>query len=342
MTLKAPDFWSQPPGLAAWALAPLGWLYDGAGRLRRWRTMPLDPGPPVICVGNLVAGGAGKTPVALAVAGWLRERAVAVHLLSRGYGGCLTGPVRVALGDHEAVQVGDEPLLLAAAGPTWVARDRAAGAMAARAAGAKALVLDDGFQNPALRYRLALLVVDGTAGFGNGRVIPAGPLREPVWRGLRRASALVILGQDRAGIAAEVAGWTASTGLSLPMLQAALVPDPAVVERLRGRRLLAFAGIGRPDKFFETCRALGGVLVETLAFPDHHPYRSDEIAALLDRARAHGAEPVTTAKDAARLPAALRAQIQVVPVTVAWQEPDRFAALLEAVFPSSEALEAHV
>ena len=152
----------------------------------------------------------------------------------------------------------------------------------------------------------------------------------------------MILGQDRAGIAAEVADWTASTGQSLPVLQATLVPDPVVVERLRGKRLLAFAGIGRPAKFFETCRALGGVLVETVDFPDHHPYRSDEIAVLLDRARTQDAELVTTAKDAARLPAAVRARLQVVPVTVAWQEPDRFTALLEAVFPSSEALEAHV
>jgi tetraacyldisaccharide 4'-kinase len=221
---------------------------------------------------------------------------------------------------HDAALVGDEALLLAEAAPTWVARDRAAGALAARGAGADALVLDDGFQNPTLRHHLALVVVDGAVGFGNGRVIPAGPLREPVARGLNRASALVILGEDRTGLAAA--------GLGLPLIHARLVADPAVAARFRGRRLLAFAGIGRPAKFFETCRELGADLVATVSFPDHHRFRPEEIAELLVRARALGALPVTTTKDAVRLPAAMRSEIRVLPVRVSWQDPQRLTDLL--------------
>jgi tetraacyldisaccharide 4'-kinase len=328
--MKAPDFWFQPPGVAAHLLAPFGWAYDLGGRLRRLRAVPLTPAAPVFCIGNLVAGGAGKTPVALAVTDWLNRRGLVSHLLTRGYGGRLRGPVRVLPGHHDATQVGDEALLLAEAAPTWVARDRAAGALAACAAGAGAVVLDDGFQNPALHYRLALLVVDGAVGFGNGRVIPAGPLRELVARGLSRASALVILGDDRAGIAAMIATRAALTGLTLPLIQARLIPDPVVAAALRGQRLFAFAGIGRPAKFFETCRDLGADLIGTAAFPDHHRYRPEELAALLAHARALDARPVTTAKDAVRLPAAVRNQCQILPVTVAWQDPGQVNDLLTA------------
>lgn len=332
--MKAPGFWYRAPGREAAVLTPLGWLYDLGGRLRRLRTLPLDPGPPVICVGNLVAGGAGKTPVALALATLLLDRGITPHLLTRGYGGRLKGPVRVAPGRHDADDVGDEPLLLAEAAPTWVARDRAAGALAAAAAGAQAIVLDDGFQNPALGYRLALVVVDGSVGFGNGRMIPAGPLREPVARGLGRASALVMVGCDRTELETELVRRTAVTGHALPLFQARLTPDPGVAASLRGQRLLAFAGIGRPEKFFETCRALDAELVGTAPFPDHHRYRPADVATLLARARALNAVPVTTAKDGVRLPDAIRREVRVLPVTLTWRDPEAMAKLLQTAILS--------
>jgi len=330
--MKAPAFWYQPPGWAAGALQPLAWVYDRAGRWRRSRAKPWQAGIPVLCVGNLVAGGQGKTPVALALADALRRLALqrgqaapALHFLTRGYGGRLArrgnGPVAVEPGVDDAAAVGDEALLLAASAPTWVSPDRAAGARAAVAAGARLIIMDDGLQNPGLHQDAALVVVDGASGWGNGRVIPAGPLREPVAAGLARASAVVLVGQDRTGIGAALAG-------RLPVLSARLEPDPLVAARLRGRRLLAFAGIGRPAKFFDTCRALGAEVVEARAFADHHPYRPNQIMAIVERAAALKALPVTTAKDALRLPPPARAMIEVLPVSLRWAEPERLASLL--------------
>jgi tetraacyldisaccharide 4'-kinase len=274
----------------------------------------------VICVGNLVAGGAGKTPVALALAELLKARGVGVHILTRGYGGRLPGPLRVELEVHDAGDVGDEALLLAACAPTWVARDRLAGARAAAAAGAAALVLDDGFQNPALAKDLSVLVIDGTYGLGNGRVMPAGPLREAPGRALARADAVVLIGEDRAGIETWLGG--------RPLLRAELVPAPDAPD-LAGQRVLAFAGIGRPEKVFATLEACGAELVERRAFPDHHPYGRSELDALIARAAALDARPVTTEKDAARLPADLRAAVAVLPVVLRWGDPAAAARLLD-------------
>lgn len=322
--MRTPAFWYRPPGLAAGLLTPLGALYGLAARRRMAGTVPHRAGAPVVCVGNLVAGGAGKTPVGLAVAAALAARGVAVQLLTRGHGGRERGPLRVDPARHAAADVGDEALLLAAAGPCWVARDRAAGADAAVAAGAQTVVMDDGFQNPGLFKDLSLVVADGAVGFGNGRLIPAGPLRERVAAGLRRADALVVLGEDRAGVAAQAGG--------LPVLHARLEPSGDTAG-LRGRPVLAFAGIGRPEKFFATLESLGAALVERVPFADHHPYRPAEIRALLDRADALGALPVTTAKDAVRLPPDLRARVRVLPVTVAWRDPGALERLLDRLPP---------
>ncbi|XKH34648.1 tetraacyldisaccharide 4'-kinase [Azospirillum doebereinerae] len=323
--MKTPAFWYHPPGLASAALAPLGALYGLAGRRRMAAAEPHRAGTPVVCVGNLVAGGAGKTPVGLAVAAALRARGVAVHALTRGHGGRERGPVLVDPARHGADDVGDEALLLAADIPCWVARDRAAGADAAVAAGAEILVMDDGFQNPGLFKDVSLVVVDGAVGFGNGRLIPAGPLRERIADGLARADALVILGDDRAGVAALAQG--------RPVLRGRLEPSTDSAE-LRGRRVLAFAGIGRPEKFFATLESLGADLAARVPFADHHPYRPAEVAALLERAAALDALPVTTAKDAVRLPAALRAHIRVLPVAVAWEDPSALARLLDRLPPT--------
>jgi tetraacyldisaccharide 4'-kinase len=331
--VRAPGFWTRPPGLASALLAPVAGLWTAVTR-NRLRRPGLDLPVPVVCVGNLVAGGAGKTPVVADLAARLGARGIAVVTLSRGHGGTLPGPLAVDPARHGAGDVGDEPLLLALGGTTaWIARDRAAGALAAVAAGAGVVILDDGFQNPALVKQLSLLVVDGTVGFGNGRVMPAGPLREPVADGLARADAVVLMGEDRAGVAALI-------GARLPLLRARLVPDPAAAAALAGRRVLAFAGIGRPEKFFETCRAVcaagGGHVAATVPFPDHHPYTGAEIDRILTRAAALGAMPVTTAKDAVRLPPGVRDRVAVLTVRLAWDDPARLDRLLDPHFPDPD------
>lgn len=309
--MHAPDFWSGRTLLST-LLLPLGAVYGAAGKIRRMAANPWKAPVPVICIGNLVAGGAGKTPVAQAVARHMISKGADVHFLSRGYGGKSKGPVRVVPGTHGAAEVGDEPLLLAGTAPCWVSADRVAGAKAAVAAGAQVIVMDDGHQNPNLAKSASIIVVDGGAGFGNGRVIPAGPLREPVADGLSRADAVVILGEDRAGVAASLPA-------GMPVLRGHLEPSEQS-HALDGESVLAFAGIGRPEKFFETVRALGCNLVESRAFPDHHPYVYKEIREIIDAALAAGALPVTTAKDAVRLPDDLRDSVMVVEVEVVWQE----------------------
>jgi tetraacyldisaccharide 4'-kinase len=317
--MKAPAFWYAPAGLAARLLSPAGSLFAALGRVRIASSRPVHPGVPVICIGNLVAGGAGKTPIALAVADVLPSRRV--YFLTRGYGGREQGPLKVDPARHASADVGDEALLLAASRPTWVARDRIAGATAAVAAGAEAIIMDDGFQNPHLAKDLSILVVDGGAGFGNGHVIPAGPLREPVDAGLARADAVVVLGRDDSGVASLVNG-------RLPLLSARLTPAGNVADALRGRRIVAFAGIGRPAKFFATLEDLGAELVGRLAFADHHPYDPDEIMRLVEYADKLGAVPVTTAKDAVRLPESARAMVHVLPVSVTWDDPGAIRHLL--------------
>ena len=322
---RAPAFWERPPGLLSDLLWPAGAGWDAAGRLRRALARPHRAAVPVVCVGNLVAGGAGKTPVVLALASRLAESGAAVHIVTRGYGGRLSGPVRVDPTRHDFTAVGDEALLLAARAPCWVARDRADGVRAAVAAGAAVVILDDGYQNPTIAKAVSLLVVDDAYGFGNGRVIPAGPLREGLARGLARADAVVLLG------AGDASGDSATLGIdaALPVIPAAL--RPVAGERLVGKRLLAFAGIGRPEKFFATLRRLGSELVETRSFPDHHPFRAGEIDELLHAADCTRARLITTAKDIVRAPAEKRAAIEVLEIEISWRAPDALDQLLRSV-----------
>lgn len=310
--VRAPEFWQRTDSPLASLLAPAALAWTAAGRLRRALARPYRAPVPVVCVGNVVAGGAGKTPVAIAVARWYAARGVAVHLLSRGYGGRLRGPHRVDPAHDTADAVGDEPLLLAARAPAWVARDRATGARAAVAAGAGLLVLDDGLQNPSIAKTLSLLVVDGGQGFGNGRVMPAGPLREPIADAIARAGAAVLIGEDRTGAGDALAG-------RLPLLRARLVPGPGA-ERYRSERVAAFAGIGRPEKFYATLRALGAHLVATRDFPDHHRYEPEEVMAMVEHAARRDAVLVTTAKDAVRLPAGALNMVHVLPVELDWED----------------------
>jgi len=321
--MRAPDFWSQPGGAGRW-LAPAAWLHAALSRRRQRWTTPWKAPIPVICVGNLVAGGAGKTPVALALGLLLREGGRNIHYLSRGHGGRLKGPVRVDPARHDARDVGDEPLLLADTAPCWVARDRVAGARAAAADGAEILVMDDGFQNPSLAKDLSLLVIDGGYGFGNGRVIPAGPLREPRADGLARTDAIVLMEPDQCGVA-DMLGDAAP-----PMLRARLDPLPSA-QRFAGRKVLAFAGIGRPEKFFATLEEIGCILVARHGFPDHHRYSEDEIIRLVEAAHAANATPVTTTKDHARLTPDSRAMVEAAGVALEWRNPARIEALLAGI-----------
>jgi tetraacyldisaccharide 4'-kinase len=325
----APAFWAEPPGVLANLLLPIGAAWDSVGRLHRALSHEYCPPIPVVCVGNLVAGGAGKTPVALAMTSHFNARGVPVHVVTRGYGGRLGGPVRVDLARHDAAAVGDEPLLLAARGPCWVARDRSAGVRAAIAAGAGMVLLDDGFQNPTIAKALSLVVVDAAYGFGNGRVIPAGPLRESLARGLARTDALVLLGTETEACPAQ---WI-KIGRGLPVLPAVLAPIDG--DRLAGSRLLAFAGIGRPEKFFATLGALGTVLVGTQAFPDHHPFRAEEIEKLYREADYAHARLVTTAKDIVRVPPLMRTGIEVLEVEIRWRDPAALAGLIGPVVLSA-------
>jgi tetraacyldisaccharide 4'-kinase len=314
--MRAPDFW-RSGGLASAALAPLGCLYALAGAARRTLVAEWRASVPVLCVGNLTLGGTGKTPLVAELARRLAAKGGRPAILSRGYGGSLAGPVEVDRTRHSAAEVGDEPLLLAEAAPVFVGADRVAAAKAAIAAGAGTLVMDDGFQNPSLAKDRAIVVVDGPAGFGNGRVFPAGPLREPVSWGAARASACVVVGEDAHGAAA-------STGL--PVLRADLVAE---ANDLAGADVLAFAGIGRPGKFFATLEGVGARMRAVREFADHHPYSRGEIEALLAEARKLGARAVTTRKDLVRVPADLRAGLSVLDVRLVPADEAAFARLVE-------------
>jgi tetraacyldisaccharide 4'-kinase len=269
----------------------------------------------------VTVGGSGKTTLALDLLHRLAARGAAPHALLRGYGGTARGTRRV-LPDDDAAEMGDEALLLARVAPTWIGADRAEAARAAVAAGAGVLVMDDGLQNPTLCKDASLLVIDGGFGFGNGCVLPAGPLRESIAAGAARCRAAVLIGTDETDAAAALPA-------DLPVLRAALAPGPAT-RALQGRRVLGFAGIGRPDKFFATLRETGADLADTVAFPDHHRFATRELDALMAQAERLGAALVTTAKDAVRLPRAVRDAVMVADVTLDWQAPDGIEALLDA------------
>ncbi|HEX7390767.1 MAG TPA: tetraacyldisaccharide 4'-kinase [Acidiphilium sp.] len=308
--IRAPEFWRHN-GALAHLLAPLG-AVTASITARRVARAGYDCGVPVVCVGNAGVGGAGKTILALHILAQYAARGARPFALTRGHGGSLRGPVSVEPGRHDATAIGDEALLLTASAPTVVARDRAAGARLAVASGATMIVMDDGLQNPGLTRTVSILTVDGGAGFGNGRCLPAGPLREPVAAAAARCACAVLIGPDRAGARALLPR-------SLPVLTASLHGSCSTA--LAGERVIGFAGIGRPGKFFATLRDLGAEIVETVGFPDHHVYRPRDLTRLDALARQHHAILATTEKDAVKLPAGFLARCAVVTVDLVFDDP---------------------
>ena len=324
--MRAPAFWWQP-GKGS-LFAPLAAIYGVVAALRL-RSHGHSAGVPVICLGNLTVGGAGKTPAALAVARLLLAADERPFFLSRGYGGRLPGPVRVDIAAHSAADVGDEALLLARVAPAIVARDRVAGAAAARSAGASVIVMDDGFQNPSLAKDLAILLLDGRRGVGNGRVVPAGPLRAPLEAQIARAHALVIVGApNQAGAIVQIA-----RRHRVAIFHGRLEPDRDVCDQIGGRKVLAFAGIGDPEKFFATLDEAGIEVAERASFADHHRYTAAEAQALIARADAANLVLLTTEKDIARLSGdqrvgQLAARAIALPVRLTIDEQDAFREMV--------------
>lgn len=326
--MRDPAFWWRPAGLASGLLAPMAAAY-GAIAARRMATPGARAELPVLCVGNFTLGGAGKTPTVMMIARMLQKAGLRPCCLSRGYGGDISGPKLVDAHADRAHKVGDEALLLAQVAPTIVARDRVAGAQAAKAAGCSVVVMDDGLQNASLAKDFTLAVVDGRRGIGNGKVFPAGPLRAPLAAQLARSDALLVVGDD-AGAHNVIAA-----AHNLPVLHGRLVPDPAAVVALQARKVFAFAGIGDPDKFFVTVTAAGIALARRRTFADHHRYTAEEAAELIMQAEHDGLALLTTAKDRARMAgepalAALEQRAHVLPVTLVVEEADELRKLVLA------------
>ena len=324
--MRPPEFWKAEVSgrdnvvVLGAILAPVSWVYAWAAARRIKATMPRHAPIPVVCVGNFTIGGGGKTPITRAIRAKLGETA---HTLSRGYGGQLPGPLRVTP-EMNAHEVGDEPLLHAADGPAWISRDRVAGALAAANNGAHALVMDDGFQNPTLAKDLSIVVVDPAYGIGNGKVFPAGPLRERFEEGLARADAIVML---RAPGGEEIeTGNEYLHGFAKPILQARLEATPPPPGKY-----VAFAGLARPEKFFDTLTALGVDLEDMAPYPDHHPYHEDNLVFLTRLADERGAKLITTEKDAARLEPEWRARVAVLPVTARFEDEAALEGLLAPI-----------
>ncbi|MBC08461.1 tetraacyldisaccharide 4'-kinase [Thalassospira sp.] len=319
--MRDPEFW-QHDGIIPKLLSPLSAAWRAGACFRKLTTTPRHPGCPVFCVGNFTVGGAGKTPTAVALYDLLTNLGRTPHFVSRGYGGSLEGPQRVDTNTDTASKVGDEPLLLAQHGPAWISRNRALGAEMARDAGADAIILDDGLQNPSLIKDCSFAVIDSNYGIGNGRVMPAGPMRETLISGLEKVRAIILIGYQTPEFITHLPA-------SVPVLRATIEPTNAA--EFGQARVLAFAGIGRPSKFYESLKQTGAQVLETRDFPDHHPFTSEELTTLRTDATKLDATLVTTQKDLMRLPMAERDGISSLDIRLVFDAPDQLARIVTSV-----------
>ena len=322
--MKAPLFWNQKDSKLARFLSPLGFFYGWSVARRFKKAHPYQADIPVICVGNLSVGGTGKTPVCLALGNILQKQNIPFYFLNHGYKSQKQG-ILVNLKRMTALETGDEAQLLAELAPTIVDKHRARGAQQAQKRGAKALIMDDGFQDPALIKTLSFLVVDGRTGFGNGRLIPAGPLREPIAKGLSRADAVIIAGTDDSDTEALIKKHDSD----MPIFKGHFEPDEKTLSELRGQEVLAFAGIGKPDKFFDMLTGFGVPVAKAVPFPDHYFYTRFDIEQLLNEA--NGKPLVTTAKDYVKIPQDMRSRITVINGSFIFDNPEEIETLLKGV-----------
>lgn len=323
--LTMPRFWRPGPTgvdfLLSVLLAPAGWIYAGLVYCRLAMSRPRTVKPVLICIGNAVVGGSGKTPTCLALGKHALKKGLVIHYLTRGYGGNETGPMRVDPTRHDAASVGDEALLLASVAPTWVAKDRSAGAVQAAAAGAELIVMDDGLQNPSIRKTYTLLTIDGTFGFGNGLPMPAGPLREFRGCALARSNRCLIIGPTDDALLTKLEG-------SLPLSRADIQPATDLAP-LKDQNIVAFAGIGHPEKFFKMLRNAGLQVSDAVGFSDHHVYSETDLEKLQSIAESHRAMLVTTTKDYVRLPTGFRANVQAIDVGLHFTDQSDWGEILD-------------
>lgn len=322
--MKAPQFWNKKDSKLAKLLGPLGFFYGWSVARRFKKAHPYQADIPVICVGNLSAGGTGKTPVCLALGSMLKRMNIPFYFLNHGYKsqqqGILVNPKRMT-----ALETGDEAQLLATQAPTIVDKHRARGAQLAQKRGAKALIMDDGFQDPSLIKSLSFLVVNGRTGFGNGRLIPAGPLREPITKGLARADAVIIAGTDDSNTEDLIKKLMPD----IPVFHGRFEPDDETIKNLKGQDVLAFAGIGNPDKFFDMLTGVGIPVFKKMPFPDHYFYTRFDVEQLLAEA---GDKPiVTTTKDFVKIPQDMRSRITVIDGQFTFDKPEEIETLLKGV-----------
>jgi tetraacyldisaccharide 4'-kinase len=313
--MNSPEFWHHPCGLRACLLAPLSWLYTLCGILRKWFIKPVKASVPVISIGNFTLGGAGKTPVTIAIAQCLQKIGKNPHIISRGYQGSLQGPVQVDINTHHYHQTGDEPLLLARVAPVWISKNRALAAGPACQSGADILVLDDGHQNHSLIKDMRIMVVDSQQKFGNGQVFPAGPLRQSVEAGLKQTDVIILIGDETSPVPLEL------LSLSCPLLRARMIPlfpEPQSGEK----PVVAFAGLGYPEKFRQTLVNAGFDVRAFVPFPDHYPYSPVDLKRLEEEAHRHKADLVTTEKDYVRIPLKCRKSIKAIAIELEFYPAD--------------------
>ena len=313
--MKTPKYW-QSNSILSRILMPLGWLYGKITQLRLQLKKSPRANIPVICVGNITAGGTGKTPVSISIAKMLETAMYHPFFVTRGYGGKLQN-VMVNNKKHSAHDVGDEPLLLSAQAPVIVNADRYKGAKMAEEQGADVVIMDDGFQNPSLHKDLSFLVFDGHYGIGNGKIIPAGPLRETFADGVKRADALIILGKDKHNLAQRC---------ELPVF---FGHTEATQTNLDNQDVVAFAGIGHPQKFYHTLKQQGFNVVKTIDFPDHHFYSSEELDNIVKQAKSLNAQIYTTSKDFVKIPPLYSQDINVLEIAVVWDNPEELSAFIK-------------